>query len=95
MEALLISAPAEADGLQTQDLAPVREALAEVADEAAVDAIVSHFADADGAVVPTGGEVAGSVLLDALDVQLVFATNGAQGPDVLEDAAQLAAVTHA
>jgi hypothetical protein len=96
MDALLVSAANENAALQTQDLAPVREALAEVTDEAAVDAIVSRYTDAGGDVaVSVGAEVASQVLFETLDAQLVFAGNGAQAPDAIEDAAQLAAVAQA
>ena len=77
------------------DLATVREAVAELADEAAVDAIVSHFAGESDAGVPTGGEVTAEALNEALDAHLFFAGSAAAAPDVVDDASQLAAAAHA
>jgi hypothetical protein len=93
MEALLINATAGAASKQTQDVASVRGALAEVADGAAVDAIVSHFADAGSSPIPA--EMTNNALLEALDIRLDFAGNGAPVPDVVDDAAQLAAAVQA
>ena len=90
MEGLLVTAANDAGALPTGDLAPVREALAEVANEATVDAIVDHFAGADAAV-SSNGEIASNVLLEVLDAQLFLAGNGAQAPDAIDDAAAQAA----
>ncbi len=87
LDALLIVNAAPA--LHTQDLAPVREALADLADEQAVDAIVDHFAG--GADAMPANDIGSAVLLDALDSSVFAGLAATAGPDAIDDAAQLLA----
>ena len=92
MDAILVGASPETSALQTHDFASLQDALAQVADEAAVDAIVSRYTDAGAGIASsTPGETSSQVLIEALDTHLVFAGMGVQAPDPIDDAAELAA----
>jgi hypothetical protein len=89
---LLAEAPeaAASEGLQTQDLPAVQEALAEVEDAATVDAIIDHFAGAGEGAFHGGG-----LAVDVLDQALPGGVFLANAPDPVEDASQLAAAAQA
>ena len=99
MDALLALQAAPAQPAASADAAAnpaVTEALGEVADGAAVDAIVDHYAGGENAApANSGGEIDSAVLLQALDGHVFLAGNGSVVPDAMEDAALMAAAVQA
>ncbi|ALC11618.1 Ig-like domain-containing protein [Sphingopyxis sp. 113P3] len=91
MDALLLQTSGEAVAV-SQDVASVREALAEVSDEVAVNAIVDHFAGDAPADAPAPDAGAGHQLLaQTLDAQVFLMTRGMLADHSIDDAAQLVA----
>ena len=91
MDALLLQTSGEA-AAAGQDVASVREALAEVSDEVAVNAIVDHFAGDAPADAPAPDAGAGHQLLaQTLDAQVFLMTQGMLADHSIDDAAQLVA----